>query len=450
MRMQFGITAFERAEGDLPELPVINMFAEEAPTEETGIVLQSRPPLVDRSANMGTGPVQQLFKRDGVLAGALFGVSGGTLYEGTLSLGLIPGSGPVSMAGNEIGLAVAAGAEAQYFDGMTLAPVAFPDGAAVAQVFNGASRLWMIRKDTGKLYFTPALSATVDGLDFITAESLPDKLLHGLWLDDAAVLFGAESVEFWPNTGDPVLPIEPLEGRVFEEGIRATGCATVWDATFAWVTSDHRVCLPGTKPEPISNPGLEKRIKDSVACRLWTFELEGQEFLALTIDAGTWVYGNRNRLWSQFQTYAGDAFAAQCWAGGVFGSATDGKTVAFGTGHLELGAELERRFRAGFPLNSGGLAINSILIRANTGQTPYLTGNHIEPVVEMRLSRDAGQTWGVWKRRSLGTAAQYRKRVEWRAQGMASQPGLLAEFRLTSPVPFRVSDVLVNENRGGR
>lgn len=449
-RMQFGITAFERAEGDLPELPVINLYAEEAPTEETGVVLQSRPPLVNRSADMGTGPVKQLFKRDGVLASALFGVSGGMLYRDTLSLGLVPGSGPVSMAGNEVGLIVTAGAAAQYHDGATLAAIAFPDAASVAKVANGASRFWLIRADTGKLYFTPPLDATVDGLDFITAESLPDKLLDMLWLDDAAVLFGAESVEFWPNTGDPNLPIEPLEGRVFEEGIKATGCTTVWNATFAWVTSDNRVCLSGDKPDPISNPGLEKRIKDSTACRLWTMEIDGQEFLMLTVDAGTWAFGNRNGKWSQFRTYGGDGFAAQCWAGGVFGSATDGKTLAFGTGHLELGAELERLFRAGFPLNSGGLAVNSILLRTNPGQTPYLTGDYVEPFIELRLSRDAGQTWGVWKRKSLGVQGKYRKKVEWNGLGMASQPGLLAEFRLTTPTPLRVSDVLINEQRGGR
>jgi len=58
MRLQFGLTAQERARGDLPELPVINMFAEEAPTEETGIVLQSRPGLLDRVEDMGAGPVQ--------------------------------------------------------------------------------------------------------------------------------------------------------------------------------------------------------------------------------------------------------------------------------------------------------------------------------------------------------------------------------------------------------
>jgi len=38
---QFGLSSYERAEGDLPALPVINMYAEETASE--GVVLQSRP-----------------------------------------------------------------------------------------------------------------------------------------------------------------------------------------------------------------------------------------------------------------------------------------------------------------------------------------------------------------------------------------------------------------------
>jgi hypothetical protein len=40
--VQYGLSAFQRGRGDLPELPVINMFAEAVPTEERGISLQSR------------------------------------------------------------------------------------------------------------------------------------------------------------------------------------------------------------------------------------------------------------------------------------------------------------------------------------------------------------------------------------------------------------------------
>lgn len=447
--LQFGISSYERGRGDLPELPVINQFAEEAPTEGTGVVLQSRPGLSDRAANMGAGPVEQLFQRDLVLSSALFGVSGGILYRATTSLGTIAGSGPVSMAGYETALFITAGSTLYLWNGTALSTVAFPDSASVAHIAVGASRLLCVRKNTGKLYWSDSLETNIDALDFATAESAPDRLLHILFIDDTAILFGAETIEFWPNTTDASLPFQPLEGRVIEKGIRATGCAVGIGPTFAWVTNQNQVCLTDENTI-ISNPGLEEKIKASVGCRLFTFTLGGIEFLALRIDNETHVWSWRSRMWSEFASYGQDNWTPQCFAGGVFGSAINGKTLEWGAAHLDVGGVLERRFRAGHPLDSGGVMIDNVQLRCNVGQTPYLTGDYDEPVVEMRLSRDAGQTWGDWRATALGAQANYRTRVQWRACGMASQPGFLAEFRVTAPVPFRVSEVLINEPWGGR
>lgn len=446
--MQFGLTAFERARGDLPELPVINMFAEEAPTEETGVVLQSRPGLSDRAADMGAGPVTGLFKADGVLDSGLYGVSGGHFYAGTTDKGAIDGTGPVSMAGYESRLFIAAGAGLWSYNGTTLAEVTFPDDASVIKVVVGASRAICIRGDTETYYWSDVLSDNIGGLSFSSAESQPDRLRDAIFMDDILILFGAETVEFHPNTSDSVLPFQPLEGRVFERGIRATGCATKFGSTFAWVTDTNQVCI--SDPENIvSKPGLEALIEASANVSLWTFYLEGTEFLALRIDAGTWVYSLRSRLWSQVSSYGQDNWIPQCFAGGVFGSSVDGKTLAWGDAHLDLGGVLERRFRAGFPLNSSGVTINNTILRANVGQTPFLVGDYTSPTVEMRRSLDAGQTWGNWRGVSLGAQGKYRSKVQWTACGMAGQPGWLAEFRVTDPVPFRASGVFVNEPFGG-
>lgn len=446
MRMQFGTSAFERERGDLPTIPLTNMIVEQANTEETQIALQSRPGLVDRNRTVG-GNVQAVFRADGVLSGKEYAVSGGYLYEEGISVGAVDGSGPVSIAGNELGIMIACGASLWFFDGVTLSAVSFPDSANVAKVFAGASRFWAIRADTGKIYYTPALDTTIDGLDFATAESVPDKLLDGLWIDDAAVLLGSESVEFWPNTSDDP-PIQPLEGRVFSRGVKATGCATQWGETFAWVGNDNAVYTNGDGPQAISTPGLQALIEASSTCSLWTFILEGQDFLALRIDGRTFVRGARNGSWSEFKSYGQTNWLPQCYSDGIFGC-SNGKTAEWG-GHADFDGVIDHTFRGGFPVNSGGVTINNIILRTNTGQTTYTSGDYVEPIVEMRLSRDLGKTWGEWRPRSLGEQGRYRKRISWRACGMASAPGLLAEFRLTAPIDWRVSDVLANEVLGGR
>lgn len=446
MRMQFGTTAFERARGDLPTVPLLNMVVEQVPTEETGIALQSRPGLTDRNRTVGAD-VSQVFRADGVLSGKEYAVSGGALYEDGVYVGALDGSGPVSMAGNELGLMVACGASLWFYDGVTLAAVAFPDEASVAKVFTGASRFWAIRADTGRVHYTPALDTTFDGLDFVTAESAPDGLLDGLWIDDIAVLFGTGSVEFWPNTSDDP-PIAPLEGRVFSRGIKATGCVTQWGETFAWVGADNAVYVNGDSPQAISTPGMQALIEESTECSLWAFVLEGQDFLALRIDNRTFVRGSRNGAWSEFQSYGSANWLPRCYSDGIFGC-SNGKTAEWG-GTSDFDGVIDHTFRGGFPVNAGGVVISNIMLRCNTGQTEYLEGDYAEPAVEMRLSRDLGRTWGEWRSRSLGGQGDYRKRVSWRACGMASAPGLLAEFRATAPIDWRVSDCLMNEPLGGR
>lgn len=442
--LSYGLSSYERAEGDLPGLPVVNMYAEQTASE--GVVLQSRRGLVDRVANMGVGPVEELLDADGVLSGDLIGISGGTLYRGTTSIGAIAGSGVARLAGNELGVMATKGGSLYYYNGSTLATVAFPDSASVADVFTGGARFWAIRKDTGKLYWTDVLETDVEALDFVTAESFPDKLLQGLWIDGMPILFGAESIEFWQQTRSNNPPIAPLQNMVIERGIKNTGAACRFGETFAAVTNENTVIV-GAQSQIISNPGLQERIAASSQAFLFTFLIDGTEFLAMRLDDETQVFSGQT--WSKFET-SGGQWRARCHAAGVFGSDTDGKTLAFGDGYSELGGVLERRFRGGLPINGGGVRINNLRLRVNAGQTPFLSGDYAPGQVEMRVSRDAGQLWSFWRPISLGAQGEYGKRVEWRALGLASAPGFMCEIRVTDPIPFRVSGVFVNEPYGGR
>jgi hypothetical protein len=445
----FGLSSFERGPGDLPELPCINMYAEEAPTEDKGIVLQSRPNLEDRSADMGGGPVRQLFQRDLVLSSALFGVSGALLYRATAALGAITGSGFVSMAGNEIGLMVAAGGSLHYYNGTVLSAVTFPDGADVIDVFTGGSRFWAIRADTGKIYWTDALQADVEALDFATAESLPDRLLQGLWIDGMAILFGSESVELWATTGSATLPITPLQNRVIERGIKATGCATPVGPTFAWVTNENQVCLTDENTV-VSNAGLEEKIEASSECVLFRFFIGGMECLALRTDNETHFMPLRTRMWHEMASYGEDNWIPQCYAAGVFGSSVDGKTLEWGTTHEDLGGVMERRFRAGFRPDAP-VTVSNLRLSCNVGQAAELTGDYTDPEVEMRVSLNHGKTWTDWKQKPLGVQGAYDTVVQWLALGMTRLGfGWLVEFRITDPVDWRVSDVRVNDSFGGR
>jgi hypothetical protein len=67
----------------------------------------------------------------------------------------------------------------------------------------------------------------------------------------------------------------------------------------------------------------------------------------------------------------------------------------------------------------------------------------------MRLSKDGGFTFSDWMPRSMGLQGAYRALMQWRSLGHFSYPGVVAEFRVTDPVPFRVAKVTMNEPYGG-
>lgn len=442
----YGTSDYDRQRGNFPALPVINMFAEQVPTEQ-GLSLQSRPGLDNSATSMGVGPVKALFQNDGVLTGGLFGVSDTKLYEGSTNRGSINGTGPAKIAGFENLVFANAGDDIWSWDGASLAAIATPGSVDAIDICVGSSRLVFIQKDTGRFWWSDVLVSTIDPLSFATAENSPDRLKACLYIGDTLILFGSKTVEFWPITTDPDTPFQPLVGRVFQVGIRGTGCAAEFNSSFAWVTSKNQICIQDPD-NVISQPDLDAKIAASTSASLWTFLLEGIEFLAIRLDTETHVFSAKANQWSQFASYGKSNFIPQCYANGYFGSAIDGHLMQFNTGHADFADVLERRFRAGASLDAGTTRINNLNMRTNPGRTPYVVGTYADPTIEMRSSKDGGAQFGEWRDKKLGMEGKYRSIVQWRSLGMFGHPGFLAEFRVTDPVPFRVSRLTINEPYG--
>jgi hypothetical protein len=446
MDLSYGASYFDRERGNLPSFPVVNMFTEQAPTEESP-VLQSRPGMEDTGTVMGSGPVKALYQTDGVLGNALFGISAGQLYSSSSSLGAIDGTGPAKLAAFETLVFANQGKSVYKYNGTTLTVVTEPDVFDVLDIAVGASRLIVIDKGTGRFYWSDALTDVIDPLSFATAENSPDSLKACLYIGDTLILFGSKTVEFWPVTTDPDNPFQPLVGRVFQVGIRDTGCATEFQGTFAWVTDKNQVCMQDPK-NIISHPDIEAKLAASTGASLWTFNIEGIEFLAVRTDTQTFVYNSRSQTWSVFESNGNINFIPQCSTGNVMGSSIDGRIVQWTDDHKDFGSVLERRFRAGSPIKSTTLALNNVALRTNPGQTPDESSGYTDPIIELRTSKDGGFNWSAYRPKPLGRQGEYRRLIQWRSLGFFGQPGVMVEFRVTDPVPFRVSGVTANEPYG--
>ncbi len=441
----YATDAFDRDRGNLPKLPVVNLFAEEAPTE-SAVVLQSRPGLESAGITMGSGPVKTLFKIDGVLDGSLFGISGSELYKSGTLLGSVTGDGVAKLAGFENLLFASAGSTLYAYDGTTLSTVATPSSFNVLSLCIGTSRLIVIDSGTGQFFWSDVLSDNIDTLSFATAENSPDKLKECLFIGDTLFLFGSETVEWWPaSSADPNLPYQPLVGKTFQVGIRDTGCATEFATTFAWITNHNQVCV-GDPQNVVSKASLDEKLSQSETASLWTFFLDGTEFLACTLDDSTWVFNKRSSTWTTFESYGHDNWIPRCFVSGYFGSGTDGSICQWSDTYDDFGEILERRFRAGLPITVGTVPLFQVTLKTNPGYTPYLVDPYDDPVVELRTSKDGGQTWSAYNSKALGKQGAYNKIVRWLSLGYFGSPGMLLEVRVTDPVPFRVSGLSANES----
>ena len=445
----YGTSVFERRRGDFPTLPVKNMVGEGVPVEP-GVTLQSRPGLENSAVTMGSGPVHRLYQIDGVLNNGLFGVSGNKFYESSTEIGTVSGSGSVSIAGYEEYVFVNAGEKIHRWNGTTYDTIMFPDDANVTKIAVGASRLIALREDTATFYWSDPLGITIPSLNFATAENEPDKLLDLLYMADRLYLFGSETVETWVVGTDQDLPFTPLPGATFPVGVKSTDCVTRLGRSFAWVTNFNEVCID-TPENLISDPELQVRIEESSSTSLWSFFIDDNQFLALSLDDETWVYSIRAGLWSTFESFEQSNWICRSYENetGYFGTRNSGTLVQWSDTYDDFGDPIVRQFHGWIRITAEPVWLGNVVLRTNPGTTPYLSGEYSNPVVELQTSQDGGKTWMPWVPQPLGVQGAYRTRTIWPSLGQFGYPGCLARIRNSDPVPFRISGLSYNEPFGG-
>jgi hypothetical protein len=461
-KIAFGLSAYRRDGGNLPELRVVNMFAEQAPTAKAGVVLMSRKGLAEASV-IGDGPIQGQFQQPGTFDGDTFTVSAGVLYRETDELGAVTVSGPVSFASSGTEIVLTGGSIAYSYDGTDLQPIDIPDDQNIIKVeFFGSRFIYIPDNPTigaGGYYWCDLDGddipdgRTIDPLNFANAESAPDGLLDALVVRDSLFLLGQRTIERHEITTDPDLPFQKIPHTTQARGVIATGCAVPADNTLHCIGEDGIFYRMGDVPEQLSDSGIEERIIASATRRLLRYDYEGHPLILIVLDDDAFAYDARTRQFHNPRSYGLDRFRASSAINvgteACLGDEATNQVWTF-SGWEDDGGPLERLFTAYFPLDAGSVAIDNLWIEANVGRTDLLSGQGSDPVAEMRYSRDAGATWSDWEASNLGEQGEYRVVAEWRALGTFDVPGAMFEIRVTDPIGFRVSAVHVNDPIPGR
>lgn len=451
----FGVNAYRRNVGQFSETRLINQYSEVGADKSFRLI--GRPGLV-KNAVIGTGPVWGLFAEPGTFDEDLFAVNDNLLFRSGMAVGTVLASGPVSMAGSELQLLVATGVDMYLYDGSGVSTVAFPDDAGENSVIYFAGLFVVARTGTEKFYWSAVLDGSSwDSLSFASAERKPDNLVGLIVIGDEIWMFGANSAEFWTATGDGTIPFQRVDGRVYDKGAINRDSIVNLDNTAFWVGQDRIAYRGGPVPERISDFGVEERLlaTQAVDIHAWSFVWNGHPFYVLNTSAGAMAYDVATQQWAEFKSFGRDGWRAH---NGVMidsiiyaGDDTSGIIWTLSQDALLDGADPIERVASAIIHKSGQpVRMDSVHIDVSPGQTTDLVGQGSNPIVELRLSRDGGKTYGAWKQATIGREGQYRHRTIWRRLGQIDEPGVAMEFRTTDPAPWTLSGVRLNELAAGR
>lgn len=142
-----------------------------------------------------------------------------------------------------------------------LVQVPVPDGQVVKALCNLGSYVLASIGSTRKLYFIEPGEVIIDPLNFAEKESQPDNIVDMLTVGDRALIMGGKSSENWYATGDSDAPFAPTKGFAYSRGVVEGTAVVVGDSDVILVGDDGKVYMIGGGAQPISDSGIEERIR---------------------------------------------------------------------------------------------------------------------------------------------------------------------------------------------
>lgn len=454
MRIPFAEKAYSNSYG-LPPARLVNMFAEREKSAPVQDARLPRPGLAS-AFTLGTGPNRGLFSKKGVFGGALFIVSGTTLYtsDGTV-IGTIPGTDMVRFDASASQLVMVSSGLAYLWDGTTLGQITDPDLPTVVDLAFMAGRFAYEQQGSGRFYWSEIDDAgNIAGLNFSNAESSPDFNTGVMVLGDQLALFGGETVEFWSATSDGDNPFQKDTGTRYQKGTPARDAIVAMDNALFFVGNDRLVYRTDSVPSRVSDHGIEEKLRrctNVAACTAFTAVIEGHAWYVLNIPGiGSFAYDVSTSLWAEWKSFNHTTFRG-CASATVDGIVYIGDDTTSTVWKLSVGTYLDGAdpisfLASAYVPNPAGDPIRCDRIRLDCVRgVGTSTGQGFSPLVEMRYSDDQGRTWREWRQATLGKIGEYSKRAYWNRLGSIKPPGRLFEFRSTDPVNTVFAGVAMNE-----
>jgi hypothetical protein len=270
-------------------------------------------------------------------------------------------------------------------------------------------------------------------------------------------VFGSETSEAYEDVGDADNPFQPIKGSLFPIGLAARWSIGAGPKTLRWLGTSHVsgpavYRLDGYGGTRISTHALEAQLATATTladAEALDFEQDGHLFYALTCpsigDAGvTPVWDETEQQWHEraawntalgrFEMWRarGHAFVHQVH---LVGSRDSGAIWALDLDTYDDEGQILRAVRRAPYLSAenvwGFLDRFELGVENGVG---LVSGQGSDPTIELRVSKDSGNTWDSAGTARLGPMGAYDDRTVWTRLGRARLDRLVFEVVITDPV----------------
>lgn len=307
MRTQFLGQAYASDSLPLAAQTRVNLFFEAAPQGSAYEGMLYGAPGRVLFCTLGSGPIRGM----AYAGGKRWAVSGTSLYSidaagtGTV-VATIPGTGRVMLVANDTQLVVM---HASGWTVITLANDVVSTPANAPLTAQGTYQdSYIVFPNANGTYGWTAIgnAASIDALDFASAEAQPDPIVAVLSDHRELWLFGRDTVEIAQTSGSADLVF--TRTAIMEQGCIARYSPAKADNTVIWLGGNHhgkgRVYkADGYSPAGISDAALDTwldAIADLSEAFAFTYKQGGHTFYVLTVPGhGSWAYDLSGGGWSQ-------------------------------------------------------------------------------------------------------------------------------------------------------
>lgn len=428
---------------------LVNCTAEKATPDSGNLVVLRRMPGIDSFGTSTTNLRGGIYWNDN-----LYIVSGTSLYKLTstggaaTSLGTIPGTGKVRMAGNATNLVVVTNPDAYYTDGSTVTQITdstFTGFGGASDVAYLDGYLIFTVPSSRRAFCTGLEALTFNALDYSDIDGATDDLV-GLIVDHREIIFLKErSIELWYDAANPT-------GFPFSrspDGFKEIGCASKFTAakiggTVYWLANDRTVrAFNGSAPSVISTVGVSKFITSPSTAYGFAYTFEDKHYYTLCLSAVTIEYDILGQEWHNRETWQQSTWDVRDIVEGFDSSLVLAKSTGkigklsgttyeeFDTiqqikwTYQEVDGDGKRLLHDRFEISMGtGVGLNA--------------GQGSNPIIELEYSDDGGKQFTSFETRSLGAIGDYGDRVFWNRLGSSYKR--VYRCNMTDPVDLIAFD----------